>query len=192
MVMRGSREAMRTDESAGSDRPVSAFQTSGPPTAAVPCVMSTTARPSTRSTSAAATAAAPVREVTADGVMAGVVAVTAMVLLLQGGDDRVDVLVHRLGTAEHRDAVGQSVDVALLHERQRGPHLVLGQGAGERRAVLVAVVGDVGELDVTQLGEALDVGGAEAVGLVALDGPGVLQAELLAWPRRSLQLLARR
>ncbi|ARX88538.1 hypothetical protein SMD44_08025 [Streptomyces alboflavus] len=70
-VMRGSREAMTTDESPASARPVNAFQTSGALTEAVPCVMSTTARTATRRTSAAVTAAAPVRDATVDGRVAG-------------------------------------------------------------------------------------------------------------------------
>ncbi|GAB2331095.1 hypothetical protein STREPTOSP366_62470 [Streptomyces variabilis] len=77
-AIRGSREAMTTDASPGSARPVRALRTSAGPTAAVPCVTSTTARAATRSTSAVVTAAAPARDGTVSGRTVGGVAVTAM------------------------------------------------------------------------------------------------------------------
>lgn len=58
--MRGSRDAMTTEESPASARPRSASRTSDAPTSAVPWVMSTTARTRTSSTSPAVTATVPV------------------------------------------------------------------------------------------------------------------------------------
>src|SRR5690242_15500938 len=157
--MRGSREAMTTDASAGSARPVRALRTSAGPTAAVPWVMSTTARAATRSTSALVTAAAPARDDTVAGRAVGVVAVTAIALLRQRGDEGVGVRLHRAGAAEHPDAVVQPVDVAGLHERQGLPHRVVGELLAEGVAGGVAVVADVGEVHLAQVGQPLDVGG---------------------------------
>src|SRR5688500_89261 len=176
-VIRGSREAMTTDASAASARPVRALKTSAGPTAAVPWVMSTTARAATRSTSAVVTAAAPVRDDTVAGRAVGVVAVTAIALLRQRRDDGVGVRLHRAGAAEHPDAVVDAVDVTGLHERQRLPDGVVGELLAEGVAAGVLVVADVDELDLPQVGQSLDVGGRQAVRLVALLLPGVLQSE---------------
>ncbi len=70
---------MTTEESPAAAFPVSASQTSDPPTSAVPCVMSTAARTTTSSTSVAVTATAPVVAATDRSRPATVFSMTATV-----------------------------------------------------------------------------------------------------------------
>ena len=65
------------------------------------------------------------------------------------------------------------MDLAGGDERQVGPHRVVGEAGGEH----VVLGGAVEEVDVTQGGQALDVGGAEAPDLVDLAGPAVLEPD---------------
>src|SRR5215203_4031676 len=179
---RGIREATSTAAAWSSDPPKRRPSSSGRPTFAEPCVTCTAASSVAPTRPRAMRRAAPRRG------FAGPPGACTSASAWSGskrGDDGIDVVVHRRGTAEHPDAVGQAVHLAALHEGQRLPDGV----AGELDLVRVGVpVRDVEELDVADGGEALDVGRAEPVVGVALARPGVLEAELLGDGRQQRAL----